>query len=70
MLARELSVAEIAAIRSQTTMPLEAFVHGALCVAYSGQCMTSESLGGRSAIGASVRSLPAALRTGLRRPRR
>jgi U32 family peptidase len=31
------------------TMPLEVFVHGALCVAYSGQCLTSESLGGRSA---------------------
>lgn len=49
VLARELSVAEIAKIRQQTTMPLEVFVHGALCVAYSGQCMTSESLGGRSA---------------------
>jgi len=32
-----------------TVMPLEVFVHGALCVAYSGQCLTSESLGGRSA---------------------
>src|SRR5450432_2406122 len=32
-----------------TAMPLEVFVHGALCVAYSGQCLTSESLGGRSA---------------------
>ena len=32
-----------------TKMPLEVFVHGALCVAYSGQCLTSESLGGRSA---------------------
>ncbi len=31
------------------SMPLEVFVHGALCVAYSGQCLTSESLGGRSA---------------------
>ncbi len=31
------------------TLPLEVFVHGALCVAYSGQCLTSESLGGRSA---------------------
>ena len=30
-------------------MPLEVFIHGALCVAYSGQCLTSESLGGRSA---------------------
>jgi putative protease len=33
----------------QGPMPLEVFVHGALCVAYSGQCLTSESLGGRSA---------------------
>ena len=49
VLARELSIDEIVAIRRQTTMPLEVFVHGALCVAYSGQCLTSESLGGRSA---------------------
>jgi putative protease len=49
VVARELSVAEIVAIRRQTAMPLEVFVHGALCVAYSGQCLTSESLGGRSA---------------------
>ncbi|HTN77577.1 MAG TPA: DUF3656 domain-containing protein [Pirellulaceae bacterium] len=49
VLPRELSVDEIAQIHSQTDMPLEAFVHGALCVAYSGQCLTSESLGGRSA---------------------
>jgi U32 family peptidase len=49
VLARELSIDEITAIRRQTTMPLEVFVHGALCVAYSGQCLTSESLGGRSA---------------------
>ena len=34
---------------SAATLPLEVFVHGALCVAYSGQCLTSESLGGRSA---------------------
>jgi putative protease len=33
----------------ETTVPLEVFVHGALCVAYSGQCLTSESLGQRSA---------------------
>ena len=49
VLARELSVTEIAKIHAKTQMPLEAFVHGALCVAYSGQCLTSESLGGRSA---------------------
>jgi putative protease len=49
VLARELSIAEIQTIHSQTTVELETFVHGALCVAYSGQCLTSESLGGRSA---------------------
>ena len=49
VVARELSIDEIVAIRKQTSMPLEVFVHGALCVAYSGQCLTSESLGGRSA---------------------
>jgi putative protease len=49
VLARELSIREIAEIRQQTDIPLETFVHGALCVAYSGQCLTSESLGGRSA---------------------
>jgi U32 family peptidase len=49
VLARELSIDEIGKIHSQTTIELEAFVHGALCVAYSGQCLTSESLGGRSA---------------------
>jgi putative protease len=49
ILARELSLAEIARIRNATDMPLEVFVHGALCVAYSGQCLTSEALGGRSA---------------------
>jgi putative protease len=49
VLARECSIDEIRRIRRETTMALEVFVHGALCVAYSGQCLTSESLGGRSA---------------------
>ena len=49
VLPRELSIDEIRQIHSQTKIELEAFVHGALCVAYSGQCLTSESLGGRSA---------------------
>lgn len=62
VLARENSIKEIRAIRaalsvpgddgqpaSDKGLPLEVFVHGALCVAYSGQCLTSESLGGRSA---------------------
>jgi len=48
VLARELSVREIERFHSERT-PLEVFVHGALCVAYSGQCLTSESLGQRSA---------------------
>jgi putative protease len=49
VLARELSLNEIEQIAQNTSVPLEVFVHGALCVAYSGQCLTSESLGGRSA---------------------
>jgi U32 family peptidase len=49
ILARELSLAEIERVRQQTDLPVEVFVHGALCVAYSGQCLTSEALGGRSA---------------------
>ncbi len=49
VLPRELSISEIRAIHNQTPIELETFVHGALCVAYSGQCLTSESLGGRSA---------------------
>ncbi len=49
ILARELSVADVRKIKAATDLPLEVFVHGALCVAYSGQCLTSEALGGRSA---------------------
>ena len=49
VLARELSLREITRLRQSTSVALECFVHGALCVAYSGQCLTSESLGGRSA---------------------
>jgi putative protease len=56
VLARECSIKEIEKINAvggaappATAMPLEVFVHGALCIAYSGQCLTSESLGGRSA---------------------
>lgn len=52
-LARECSLKEIRQMQAEqdaaTPVPLEIFVHGALCVAYSGQCLTSESLGGRSA---------------------
>ena len=47
VLARELSLRELK--RFDGRVPLEVFVHGALCVAYSGQCLTSEALGQRSA---------------------
>jgi putative protease len=49
VLGREVSIAEMQRIRKETSKELEVFVHGALCVSYSGQCLTSESLGGRSA---------------------
>ena len=62
VLARECSISEIEKIQSawaagsasplpsaSAPLPLEVFIHGALCVAYSGQCLTSEALGGRSA---------------------
>ena len=61
VLARECSLKEIEQIRAacgvnaseasdpEALLPIEVFVHGALCVAYSGQCLTSEALGGRSA---------------------
>ncbi|MCX6592044.1 MAG: DUF3656 domain-containing protein [Acidobacteria bacterium] len=48
-LARELSLDEIRQIHERTEAELEIFVHGALCVAYSGQCLSSEAWGGRSA---------------------
>ena len=48
ILARELSLEQIRAIRAETTIELECFVHGALCVGYSGQCYLSYALGGRS----------------------
>ncbi|MET0795111.1 MAG: U32 family peptidase [Polyangiaceae bacterium] len=49
VLARELSLDDIEQIARATQVELEVFVHGALCVAYSGQCLTSEAIGGRSA---------------------
>ncbi len=51
VVARELSLRELAKFRqgAEGMPPIEVFVHGALCVAYSGQCLTSESLGQRSA---------------------
>ena len=49
VLPRELSVEEIALLASRTDLELECFVHGALCVSWSGQCLTSEALQHRSA---------------------
>ncbi len=49
VLARELSIEQIRDIRSQTTIELEAFVHGSLCVSFSGRCYLSHAIGGRSA---------------------
>ncbi len=49
VLARELSLRELEKFRGGGGIEMEVFVHGALCVAYSGQCLTSESLGQRSA---------------------
>lgn len=49
VLARELSLDQIRNISSNTTVPLECFIHGALCVSYSGQCFISQAISGRSA---------------------
>ena len=48
IMAREVSLAEMKRIHEETGMELEAFVHGALCYSYSGQCLFSSILGGRS----------------------
>ena len=48
-LARELSLREIAEVRKSSDIELEAFVHGAMCMAYSGRCLLSAELSGRSA---------------------
>lgn len=48
VMAREVSLAEMKRIHEETGMELEAFVHGALCYSYSGQCLFSSILGGRS----------------------
>ena len=49
VLGRELSLAQIREIREKTTVPLEFFVHGSLCVSHSGQCYLSQYIGNRSA---------------------
>lgn len=54
VLPRELSIDEIRQIHGRTHVELEAFVHGVLCVAYSGQCLTSESSADERPIVANV----------------
>ena len=48
VLAREMSLDEISRIKSQTSIEIETFIHGALCFSYSGQCLLSSMIGGRS----------------------
>ena len=48
VLSRELSIEEIKYIRENTKLELEVFIHGALCISYSGQCLLSSMIGGRS----------------------
>ncbi|MEN3004560.1 DUF3656 domain-containing U32 family peptidase [Dehalobacterium formicoaceticum] len=48
VLARELSLEDIAQINKETSLEMEIFVHGALCISYSGQCLMSSLIGGRS----------------------
>lgn len=49
VLARELTIGQIRDIRSQSSIELEAFIHGSLCVSFSGRCYLSHAIGGRSA---------------------
>jgi Collagenase and related proteases len=64
VLARELSLEQIAAISRHTNVKLEFFVHGALCVSYSGQCYMSQSINKRSANrGECGQPLPPKIRT-------
>ncbi len=49
VLARELTIEQIKSIKQATRVELEAFIHGSLCVCYSGRCFMSEAIGGRSA---------------------
>jgi putative protease len=48
ILAREVGLADLMEIRKKSLMDLEVFVHGALCFCYSGQCLFSSMIGGRS----------------------
>lgn len=55
--ARELSMEELVQMRKDTSLEMEVFVHGALCYCYSGQCLFSSMLGGRSGNREDVPSL-------------
>lgn len=57
VLSRELSLAEIEYICSHTTVEIETFIHGALCISYSGQCLFSSMVGGRSRKSWKMRSV-------------
>ena len=48
VLSRETSLTELEYIKSNSSIELEAFIHGALCISYSGQCLLSSMIGGRS----------------------
>jgi putative protease len=48
VLARETSLDELEFIKNNTNIELEVFIHGALCISYSGQCLISSMIGGRS----------------------
>ena len=48
VLARELSLSEIEFIKKNSNIEIEVFIHGALCISYSGQCLLSSMIGGRS----------------------
>lgn len=48
VLSRETSISELEFIKSHTNIELEVFIHGALCISYSGQCLLSSMIGGRS----------------------
>lgn len=48
MLSRETSITELEFIKNHSNIELEVFIHGALCISYSGQCLISSMIGGRS----------------------
>lgn len=59
VLAREVNMAELAEIRKRTDVEIEAFVHGAMCISYSGRCVLSNHMSHRDANRAAAHSLAA-----------